>query len=143
MILNLKRYITSDGKYPNFQNTWVKHPEVVTLEKDAKKLIAKVSTLLSLAGVEQFDVTSGWRPVAHNFAIGGSANSHHIFARAIDILDPDCRIGNWAADNIETMRELGLYMESLTVTHAAANRMKRWIHFQTVAPKSGKIIFIP
>ena len=89
MILTLKRYITSDGKYPNFTNTWVKHPEVTALERDAKKLIAKVSTLLSMSGVKDFEVTSGWRPVAHNFAIGGAPNSHHIFARAIDILDPD------------------------------------------------------
>lgn len=143
MILTLKRYITSDGKYPNFANTWVKHPDVVTLEKDANKLISKVSVLLQMAGMEQFDITSGWRPVAHNFAIGGAANSKHIFARAIDILDPDKKLGEWCLSNQEILRELGLYMESLNKTHAAANRMKRWTHFQTVPPRSGDIVFKP
>lgn len=143
MILNLKRYITSDGKYPNFAKTWLEHPGVNNLEKDGNRLIAKVSTLLSMAGINECEITSGWRPLAHNFAIGGAANSKHLFARAIDLWDPEKKIGEWCASNQDILRELGLYMESLDHTHAAANRMKRWTHLQSQAPLSGKIIFIP
>jgi hypothetical protein len=143
MILTVDRYITSDGKYPNFRNTWAKAPNMITLQADAKKLIARVSTLLSMAAINNVDVTSGWRPLAHNFAIGGAPNSKHLFAQAVDLSDPDKKIGEWCLTNIEALKDLGLYMESLAVSHAAANKMKRWVHLQSVQPKSGNIVFIP
>lgn len=141
-MISLKQYITSDGKYPNFANTWLEAGEHDKLEEAAKALLIKVNVLLATAGIDA-PVSSGWRPAAHNFAIGGSQNSKHIFAQAVDLWDPDKRLGEWCMDNQQVLKELGLYMESLSTTHAAANRMKRWVHAQTVAPRSGKTVFIP
>jgi len=143
MILDLTRYITSDKKHPEFLILWHKLPNEKTLESDAKKLIAKVSTVLSMADIDEFEITSGWRTQAHNFAIGGAANSSHMTAQAIDISDPDKKLGLWCQSNVESLKDLGLYMESLQKTHAAANKLKRWVHLTIRAPKSGNIIFLP
>lgn len=144
-MISLKRYITSDGKYPAFQEQWVSASHVVELEQNARKLLAPVSNLITMAGlkVEDIVITSGWRPAAHNYAIGGSAKSHHVMAKAIDIWDPDKVLGEFCEANQDELRHLRLYMECLSVTHKAMNRAKRWVHLQTVPPKSGRIIFIP
>ena len=143
MILTLQRYITSDNQFPSFKAQWDKLQNKEDLDKNALLLIAKVSELLSRMGNPDITVTSGWRPLAHNLAIGGSKNSHHVWARAIDIWDPKKILGKWCMDNIEALREIGLYMESLVKTHASEDEEERWLHLQSVPPPSKNIVFIP
>lgn len=112
------------------------------MQKNAATTIAKASEILSAFG-EDRKVTSGWRPSAINKAQGGSVNSKHIYCQAIDLEDNDHKLGLWAIQNIERLKELGVYMESLTKTHNPPDGMGSWVHFQIVAPKSGKIIFMP
>jgi hypothetical protein len=45
--------------------------------------------------------------------------------------------------NIEAMKEYGLFMESLKKTHEGNLPSKYWVHWQTVAPRSGSIVFMP
>jgi len=142
-MISLKDYITASGKHPEFLQTWDQITAPQFLNANASMLLSKVSELISRAEIESINITSGWRPSGYNKAIGGAPNSKHVFAQAIDIWDPDKKIGQWCQNNIETLSELGLYMESLMTTHKSDDPNKRWVHLQTVAPESGNIIFIP
>lgn len=114
------------------------------VEKNAKILIAKVSHLLSMIPYEgPIIITSGFRPKSYNKKIGGSTNSHHCWGNAIDLSDPDETIGRWCQNNIAYLRENGLYIESLCVTHKSEKPSGKWTHIQTKAPKSGSQIFLP
>lgn len=110
--------------------------------KNAIALCGKVSETLSAFGHET-KITSGWRPKSYNAQIGGSPNSLHCTCQAVDLWDPDESFGHWCTSNVGRLREIGLYMESLTTTHASADPKKKWVHLQSVAPKSGNVIFIP
>lgn len=119
------------------------HKEITEqVEKNAAILIAKVSMLLSLIPYET-KITSGFRTQAYNKQIGGSASSSHCFGQGIDLWDPDCVIGLWCVNNLEYLKEHGLFMESLTVTHKSEDRAGRWTHLQTRPTKSGNIVFLP
>jgi len=110
---------------------------------NSNKTIARASELLSRMGKSKVYVTSGWRPKSINSSVGGSPNSLHIYGLAIDISDPDKSIGEWCVNNLETLSEIGIWMESLTKTHASEDPRQRWVHLQVQAPKSGNRIFIP
>lgn len=69
--------------------------------------------------------------------------SKHLTCEAIDLWDPDKKIGNWCVGNIEFLQEHDVWMESLVVTHKSAEASGRWIHLQNVAPSSGNRIFMP
>lgn len=113
------------------------------LIREAKKTLARASELCSRAGTGTPAISSGYRPQSYNKAIGGSANSKHCFCQAIDLWDPDMVLGRWCLDNVRVLEEIGLWMESLVRTHASEDRLKRWVHLQTIAPKSGNRVFIP
>ncbi len=123
---------------------WINHPEAdEQVKKNARALISKVSELLSRAGIKDITVTSGFRPSDFNKSINGAKNSHHCFGNAIDIWDPQKTIGEFCSTNIEQLAELGLWVESLSRTHASDRPQARWIHFQRVSPRSGSRIFLP
>lgn len=142
MILSLKDYITSRGKYPAAWDEFRALPNKEELEKAALLTIAKAAMICDMVRVDAH-VTSGWRSHSHNKAIGGSEKSKHLYCQAIDLWDPAKRIGEWCVDNIEVLMEQGLYMESLTKTHAGDDYKKWWVHLQTVPPRSGNRIFLP
>lgn len=120
------------------------HKEITDqMRKDAAKLIAKVSVLLSLIPIVKPVITSGFRPQSYNKKIGGSTNSHHCFGNAVDIHDPEKKISEWCLQNIEYLRESGLFIESPEHTCKSEDPMRRWIHFQRVAPKSNNVVFFP
>lgn len=121
---------------------WTSHPErTEEINKNAKILLSKVSFLLSLYGKE-LTVTSGFRPRDYNTSIKGAPNSAHIFGCAIDLWDPDKSFGKFCLDNIEILKEQGLYMETLIKTHHRLSPPKKWwVHLQTIRPKSGNIVF--
>lgn len=110
--------------------------------KNAEKLISKVSLMLSMIPYKT-TITSGFRPQAYNKQIGGSINSHHCFARAVDLWDPDKIIGNWCLSNETWLKQEGLFLEHPDVTLKSDDPKKRWIHVQIVAPRSGNTFFYP
>lgn len=62
--------------------------------------------------------------------------SKHFYGQAVDISDPHQELQDWCENNIDVLEEIGLWMEDFTST-------KNWVHFQTVAPASGKRFFKP
>ena len=110
--------------------------------KNAQLITSKASELLSAFGT-QLPITSGWRPASYNAQVGGSVHSKHLTCLAVDLWDADKKLGEWCVANVERLKEVGIYMESLATTHASSDPKKRWVHWQCVAPKSGNIIFNP
>lgn len=102
---------------------------------NARITVARASELLSAFG-EDRKVTSGYRPASINKAQGGAPNSLHMYALAVDLSDPDRRLGAWCLANPKRLEEIGLWVESLTSTPG-------WVHVQCRPPKSGKRFFIP
>lgn len=119
MILTLEIYQSSNNR------TKLVVPN--DLLDNAKKIIAIASELASLASFEIRDVPSGYRSESYNKAIGGSANSKHCYAQAIDIWDPEKKLGLWLVANTELLRERGCAMESLVKTHESDDPLKRWV----------------
>lgn len=135
MIITLDNYASSNGR------TGLSVPD--DLIPNARKIIALASELASLAKFQIKDITSGYRSASYNKQIGGSPTSKHCFAQAIDISDPDKSFGLWLSSNLEALKERGCAIESLTVTHASDDPAGRWLHLQSLLPKSGHLIFLP
>jgi hypothetical protein len=120
------------------------HKEITDqIRKNADKLLGKVGVLLSLIPIEKPVLTSGFRPQSYNKKIGGSPNSHHCFGNACDIHDPEKKIANWCLQNTNYLKENGLYIENPDLTCKSEDPMRRWVHFQVVAPKSRSTVFNP
>lgn len=82
-------------------------------------------------------VTSGIRSEADQKRINPSApKSNHLKALACDISDPNGDLFRWLLQNLDKMKEWGLYLEDFRYTPT-------WVHFQAIAPASGKRIFVP
>ena len=104
--------------------------------QNAERLVATINELLALFG-EQRKVNSGWRPKKLQMEINPKApNSKHITGDAIDLEDKDGKFKSWCVDNEIVLAANGLYMEHPKATPT-------WVHLQQVAPKSGKVIFVP
>ena len=108
----------------------------VSVMQNAERLIATVNQLLSMFG-EQRKVNSGWRPKKLQMEINPRApNSKHITGDAIDLEDRNGKFKLWCVAHEDVLESLGLHMEHPKATPT-------WVHLQQVAPKSGKVIFIP
>jgi hypothetical protein len=104
--------------------------------QNAERLIATVNQLLSMFG-EQRKVNSGWRPKKLQMEINPRApNSKHITGDAIDLEDRNGKFKLWCVAHENVLESLGLHMEHPKATPT-------WVHLQQVAPKSGKVIFVP
>lgn len=104
--------------------------------ENATETVAKANQLLKAFG-EDRKVTSGWRPPSVNAATpNAAAKSKHMTGQAIDLADPDGDLDDWCFDHLETLAEIGLWLESPAST-------KGWCHVQILPPKSGKRVFFP
>lgn len=82
-------------------------------------------------------VASGWRPPAINQVTRGAApGSRHMTGQACDVFDPIGELDKWAMSNQGVLKSLGLWLEHPSAT-------LRWMHVQTVPPKSGNRVFFP
>lgn len=61
-------------------------------------------------------VTSGFRTVVHNTAIGGAKNSAHLYCMAIDVADPNGELDAWLDKNPELLEKCGLWKEHSDAT---------------------------
>ena len=118
----------------------VTHADELTAEinVNAQITVAKANELLARAGRNDINtVHSGWRPRSVNDATSNAgALSKHLSAEAVDLPDADRTLCEWAVDNLDIVKDIGLWMEDPRWTPT-------WLHVQTVPPKSGKIVYIP
>ena len=116
------------------------HAEELTddIQRNAVLTVAKCNELLARAGRSDINtVSSGWRPKGVNAATSNAAqSSRHLTAEAVDLGDIDRTLSSWCVDNLDVLKELGLWMED-------PRWCPSWLHVQTVPPKSGKRVFIP
>ena len=111
------------------------------IKANAAETVAKVNLALEAAeadtGYTFNEVASGWRPAAVNDATANAAaHSKHLTAQACDVRDPLGQLDAWCVANQETLKEIGLWIESPSKT-------PNWAHFQTIPPHSGSRVFIP
>lgn len=86
-----------------------------------------------------YHINSGWRPRAINATVPGSAPlSKHRLGLALDLGDDSGSLGQFivSPQGNADLERCALWCESPAHT-------PRWVHFQTVPPKSGRRIFIP
>ena len=118
----------------------VTHAEELTEEinRNAQVTVSKANELLARAGRNDINtVNSGWRPQGVNDTTRNSAAvSSHLTAQAVDLPDTDRTLAEWCVDNLDVLKEIGLWMEDPRWTPT-------WVHLQTKPPKSGKIVYIP
>lgn len=82
-------------------------------------------------------VTSGLRDAGIQAKVNPiNMGSNHIKGLAADVHDEGGVLLDWVLQNLDLMRELGFYFEH-------PNWTPTWIHFQPIAPHSGKRFFIP
>lgn len=131
--------LTSSGAHDE-RLDWVS-PAV---ERNAHNLAPLVTALLLEFG-EMRPINSGFRDITVQRELVKQKKtknvfSWHLMGQAVDLSDPDGRLGAWALVNEAALAELGLYAE-----HPEATNTKdgRWLHVQTVPPPSGRRIFRP
>ena len=116
------------------------HADELTEEiiANAKVTVERTNDLLSRANRSDVnEVRSGWRPQGINDVTrNAAAGSRHLSGQAVDLADVDRTLSGWVFDNLDDLRELGLWAED-------PRWCPTWLHLQTVPPKSGKIVFIP
>ena len=108
------------------------------IRANAEIVVGRANELLARAGRSDIHtVNSGWRPQGINDATANAAShSRHLTAEAVDLPDADRTLCEWAVDNLDILKELGLWMEDPRWTPT-------WLHVQTTPPKSGKVVYIP
>lgn len=87
----------------------------------------------------------GFRPQVLVDADGhpiGAGKSEHKEGNAIDPFDPDRELARWSLRNQEQLKHLGIRgMENPMWT--VGRNGKGWVHWQRVAVKSGRFIYVP
>lgn len=106
------------------------------IKKNLTDLLEKINKVQEKYN-DQFVVTSGLRSEADQQRINPSApKSNHLRGLAVDIYDAQGTVMRFILANLDLMKDLGLYFEHFNWT-------PDWVHVQSIAPKSGKRIFIP
>ena len=113
------------------------------IRENASVLLARVNALLMEPELGQFEAThdpkvnSGWRTPGYNASIANAApKSKHMSGEAIDIADPDNKVGYYLMTHRDLLTKHQLYMENAGAT-------LNWLHLQSVPPRSGNLVFFP
>ena len=111
-------------------------PLTPELEANLQKLLNALSLfeLLSKRGLPA--LTSGYRPASINAAVGGAKKSNHMICLAADFSDPDGKLDKYCMDNLQVLKDAGLYLEHPDATPG-------WCHLQAISPRSGNRVFKP
>lgn len=142
MRINVEDYFMGrDHDYPGECTDVIRANAATTVER-----VNSLIDALAEKGIEienhpetRTPVASGWRPAAVNARVPGAAvRSKHMSAEACDLYDPDGLIDDYlmTSDGQALLTNLRLYLED-------PGHTKNWSHVQTVAPRSGKRVFIP
>lgn len=104
------------------------YPLSPELEANLKDLLEKVNKLRQLYGKPMY-VSSGYRPGSYNTAAGGAKMSNHTICKAVDFKDPNGDIDAWCLQNMDKLKEIGLWLEHPDST-------KGWCHVDTKPRKN-------
>lgn len=108
--------------------------------------------LIELQGITEKDlvITSGLRSDEQQASLikeglTGAIHSKHLVGAAADILDVDGSLTEWVKENLDACARIGFWMEDFDsiAKLARAHGSALWVHFQIMAPGSGKRVFIP
>jgi len=111
------------------------------LTKNGETFLTKLNLFLADFPGEII-VTSGYRSVEDQIRIYQSSGkkppmkSAHLFCRAVDLSDRDRQLKEYCMANLDKLAQCGLYIEDPTCT-------RNWLHFQDIAPASGRRVFLP
>jgi hypothetical protein len=106
------------------------------LRANALLTVRRANALLARARLPGI-VNSGWRPHAVNARTpNASTRSKHLTCQAIDLNDEGDALDAWCIANLPVLEALGLWLEHPDATPG-------WCHVQTVAPRSGRRVFMP
>jgi zinc D-Ala-D-Ala carboxypeptidase len=109
------------------------HPLNDTQKQNLEDILVKINKIRDLYG-RPMVVSSGYRPAAINANVGGAANSTHTQCQAVDIRDANGEFRKWCLNNLQLLKDIGLWIEDFRWTPT-------WTHIQT-RPASRRI-FIP
>ena len=121
-------------------------PEELTpqIRANAAVTVERCNTLLEAYGIATADrrarkLNSGWRPLAINQRVRGSAmRSKHLTGEACDLDDFDGSLDRWCASaaGLAALDRIGLWLEHPDSTPT-------WTHVQITPPRSGNRVFRP
>lgn len=124
--MNLSKYFTLE-EFTRSATADARHLDNTPSPEAVEKLTVlalRVDVLRSRYGMA-LSATNGYRSPAVNAAVGGAANSAHMFGQAVDIADgPHRDFARWCLLNLHLLEELGLWMEDPQWTPG-------WVHLQT------------
>jgi hypothetical protein len=104
------------------------------------ELLGKINKLRTAVG-RPLKVNDGLRRKGIDLPKNGAKKSTHYSGLAVDIDDDESAwLWIWVKNNLELMKEIGLYMEHPGYTH---HKDGTWMHFQIRPPNSGKRIYVP
>lgn len=94
--------------------------------------------------VTRTPIASGWRPRAINDRTSNAAlRSTHLIGRGGDHQDHrDRRLARWCLAHLKICEQIGLWIEDPRWT-AGRTGEDPWLHTQTIAPRSGRRVFVP
>jgi uncharacterized protein YcbK (DUF882 family) len=125
------------------------YPTNPSIDGNLKILFARMLEVQDAFG-HDLTVTSGLRSDAQQEQLikegkTTAVHSKHLAGAAVDILDLDGSLTAWVKANLDYMAKVGLWMEDFdSIAHlAATHKSAIWVHFQCMAPGSGKRVFIP
>lgn len=125
-------------------------PLSTEIHANLAKLVSSINNIASLYA-KPMVVTSGLRTMEDHLRIYHEKaaregkpfdpkkvpmKSMHLTGGAVDIADPKKVLQAWCLANEDKLKAAGLYCEAFSYTPT-------WVHFQILAPKSGKRFFIP
>jgi hypothetical protein len=121
-------------------------------DKNAEELLSRVNALLHEAAEDnayeyQIDHDTNSQISGSKGGVGdggyrlpdsktGAPSSTHKDANGIDIYDPERRLAAWCVSNPDRLAAHKLWCEDFRWTPV-------WCHFQRVAPRSGRRIYVP
>lgn len=116
------------------------YPTNPNIDKNLKVLFDRLLEMQA-ASKMNFIITSGLRSEAKQKSLIDAGktkaiHSLHLAGAAADVLDKDGNLKDFILKNPEFLKSIGFWCEHPDYT-------KGWMHFQILAPKSGKRFFIP
>lgn len=129
-------YMGRDARYADELTPRIRSEAALTVERVNAMLVAYEA---ATGDDSDRKVNSGWRPVAVQLRVNPNApKSKHTLGQAVDLSDEDGTLDAWceSEEGLKELERIGLWLESPAYT-------PRWAHLQTVAPGSGRRVFIP